>query len=90
MGNDENQATGIIIDGIGVVKLDTKPHPRIVDIEALVRWAQDKNVMLPPLTINPTTLSSWFQEENKLNMPIPPEEILPVFWKTTAKVTKRG
>lgn len=89
MGNDD-QATGVILEGIGVLKLETKAYPRLLNVDAFVAWGKDTNQMLPPLTVNPNTLSSWFSEQQKINQPVPSEDILPVFWKTSAKVVKRG
>lgn len=90
MGNDDEQMAGIILENIGVLKLTTKPYPRVIDIDKFVAWGKDVNQMLPPLTVNPTTLSAWYNEQNKINLPLPPEDILPVFWKTTAKINKRS
>lgn len=90
MGNDDEQMAGIILENIGVLKLTTKPYPRIIDVDKFVAWGKDVNQMLPPLTVNPTTLSAWYNEQNKINLPLPPEDILPVFWKTTAKINKRS
>lgn len=82
------ETRGVIIDGVGTVKLDIKPHPRVMDIEAFLSWARSVDQQTPPLTINATTLAAWVAEQFRLNLPLPDKDILPIFWKTTARVNK--
>lgn len=89
LGSDQ-ETTGLVLDGIGILKLDTQPYPRINDIGKFLAWGAENKLMLPALTVNPKTLSAWYKEEQKINQPLPPEEVMPVFWKTTAKVVKRA
>ena len=90
MGDDEAMARGFILEGIGVLKLDTKPYPRVIDLQGFVGWGSDNGQMLPPLTVNPTTFSSWYSEQSKLNLPLPPKELVDVFWKTSCRINKRA
>lgn len=78
----------LVIEGVGTVKLNTAPHPRILDVDRFLGWCKDNAIMAPALTVNAKTAESWWKEQQKLNLPIPPEEIAPVFWKTTARINK--
>ena len=80
--------TALVIEGVGVVKLNTSPHPRVLSVADFLTWCRENNVMAPALSINAKTMESWWKEQAKLNLPLPGEEIAPVFWKTTARVNK--
>lgn len=75
--------------GIGVIKLESKPYPKILDLEGFMKWGQENKQGLPPLTVNPSTFGAWFQEQMSNGQPMPPPELVSTFWKTRAKVNKR-
>lgn len=79
---------GIMIDGVGTVKISVKPYASVIDIDAFVEWAKENKVMIPRLSVASATLKSWVEEEMRLNMPMPPKEIMPVFYKASVRVNK--
>lgn len=87
-GMGEEASEGVKLAGVGTVKLDTKPYPAVEDLGSFLQWALDNNVEAPKLTINATTMAAWYKVQAESSLPIPPEEIVKPFWKTTAKVVK--
>lgn len=87
MGGSE-PVTALELEGIGVIKVETKAYPRVVDIQAFTDWCKENNVQSPALSVNANTLQAWWREQTKINQPLPPENIAPVYWKSRAKINK--
>ena len=84
----EKITEGILIKDVGMVKITTKPHPGVQDVDAFILWCSDKQQNAPPLSINAKVMQSWFSEQGLNSLPIPPEELVRVHWSTTARVRK--
>lgn len=80
--------TALSIDGVGLVKLSTTPRPRILDIDKFMSWCDGKQIMHPALSVNARTMESWWKEQNKLNLPLPPEDVVSVYFTTDVRVNK--
>lgn len=80
---------GLSVDGVGVIKLESKAYPKVLDMASFIRWAKENCQTMPSMSFNASTLAAWFQEQMDNNLPLPPEDILAAFWKTRAKVNKR-
>lgn len=80
--------TALTIDGVGVIKLSTTPRPRILDIDKFVSWCEGKSMMHPALSVNAKTMESWWKEQTKLNLPLPPEDVVSVYFTTDIRVNK--
>ena len=86
---EQGLETTMGLSGGGTLKLYTDIHPQIKDFAALEKWAVEKQVMLPPHTINPKTMQGWYREQTENGNPLPPQEVVASFIKTKAKVLKK-
>ena len=82
--------TSIGLTGGGFVKMDVQAYPTVLNLDGFISWANDHAVILPAMTFNASTLKAWWKEQMENSNPVPSEDLVKLFIKTRAKVTKGG
>ena len=79
---------GVSIKDVGIVKINTNPHPKPMELQAFLDWCKDNNQHAPALSINARVLQSWYKDQVSDSLPLPEAEVLSVYWTKSVKVNR--